>query len=88
MRLVAVGFAVSESYDDLEVVTSGRVRVPVPGERLLDGACLVLTGWDDRREVFTCRNHRGRAWGRNGHGSIPYDYLVNAHWTHELIVIG
>lgn len=34
---------------------------------------MTLTGYDDRRQVFTFINSWGKGWGRNGYGTMSYE---------------
>lgn len=84
---LACGFAATESMDDAATYAQGLIRLPRPGERLIDGAAVVVCGWDDSRDSFRVRGTDGDRWGDRGYGWIPYAYLTQPLWIHEVVCI-
>ncbi len=41
------------------------------------GHAVLLTGYDDVREVFFFKNSWGESWGNEGYGEISFDYINN-----------
>jgi len=84
------GFSVYESFEGSAVRRTGTVPMPRRSEALLGGHAVVAVGYDESRRVFLIRNSWGTAWGRQGYGTMPYDYLLDAGlsddlWTIKLI---
>lgn len=84
------GFAVYESFETVEVVRTGRVPLPGPGEALLGGHAVVAVGYDDETERFIVRNSWGTGWGMKGYFSMPFQYLLDDglsddFWTIRLV---
>ena len=84
---LAAGFAATEGFEDAATYAQGLIRLPRAGERLQDGACVVLCGWDDSRDSFRVRGTDGDRWGEDGYGWIPYQYITQPLWTHEVVCI-
>lgn len=65
---------------------NGVVPVPQPQELIAENHAILLTGYEDARNVFRFRNSWGISWGANGYGELPYDYFTqygkSAHAFH------
>lgn len=70
------GFTVYESIDNDGVDSSGDIPMPSQREGILGGHDILLTGYDDSIRKFKLRNSWG-TWGKNGNGTIPYDYAAD-----------
>lgn len=81
---VAVGVEVYRSFED---APEGVVPVPGRGELHLGGHALLLTGYDAARGTFLVRNSWGPAWGREGYGVLPYDYVLDPALCGELVTV-
>lgn len=67
----------------------GGIPYPCPGERAQWGHAIVALGYDDNKKIknlrcnketkgaLLIRNSWGTAWGDNGYGWLPYDYVLN-----------
>lgn len=84
---LAAGFGITESWDDAATHATGLIRCPRPGEVIRDGACVVLCGWDETDHCFRVRATDGDRWGEDGYGWMPYQYLTESRWTHEVICV-
>jgi C1A family cysteine protease len=82
------GFTVYSSIAQAE--TTGKIPYPTPGEKILGGHAVVAVGYDDAMKIkntdsegventgaFLIRNSWGTAWGDNGYGWLPYDYVLH-----------
>ncbi len=84
------GFNVYESFESDEVAKTGIVPMPVKGEALLGGHCVLACGYDDYYQRFMVMNSWGSGWGIKGYFTIPYAYLTSANlasdfWTIRLV---
>jgi C1A family cysteine protease len=83
------GFSVYNSYTQAN--TNGKIPFPVPGEAVVGGHAIVAVGYDDRMKIknttpgsvettgaLLVRNSWGTAWGVNGYGYLPYDYVLKS----------
>ncbi|MGQ9802173.1 MAG: C1 family peptidase [Candidatus Saccharicenans sp.] len=80
------GFTVYNSIEQAE--TTGCIPFPSPRERLEGGHAVLAVGYDDRLEItntfskqktrgaLLIRNSWGAAWGEDGYGWLPYDYVI------------
>ena len=55
---------------------NGTVPVPQPQELIAENHAVLLTGYEDARNVFRFRNSWGISWGASGYGEMPYDYFT------------
>jgi hypothetical protein len=76
-------------YSGIDRITYGRSTLEMPkrGERTQGGHCMVIVGHDDRTRLYKVRNSWGIGWGRNGHLSMPYDYVHSAKLSGDFWVI-
>jgi len=83
------GFWGFSSFDDSDVL--GGIPYPCPREEVQWGHAIVAVGYDDDLEItntrcnkttqgaFLIRNSWGTAWGDNGYGWMPYDYVLSRY---------
>ncbi len=81
------GFYGFPSFASSDVV--GGIPYPCPGERAAWGHAIAAVGYDDRKKItntkcnkttvgaLLIRNSWGTAWGDQGYGWLPYDYVGN-----------
>jgi len=86
-NVLVVGFTVFSSFESSTVATTGIVPMPARGEQELGGHAVLLVGYDDARQVFTCQNSWGATWGDKGFFYIPYQYLLNSKLSSDFWVI-
>ena len=73
-----------ESLETVRVASTGVVPMPKKKERMIGGHAILAVGFDQKSERFIFRNSWGKKWGRDGYGSIPFDYvetLGGDFWT-------
>lgn len=81
------GFFGFASFNNTNV--RGGIPYPCPGEQAQWGHAIVAIGYDDAMKItntkcnrqttgaLLIRNSWGTAWGDNGYGWLPYDYVLN-----------
>jgi C1A family cysteine protease len=79
------GFTVYSSIR--EAKHDGKIPFPSNNEKILGGHAVVAIGYDDYLEIENPYNHKktlgailirnswGNAWGENGYGWLPYEYI-------------
>jgi C1A family cysteine protease len=80
------GFTVYNSIEQAE--KTGRIPLPLPKERIEGGHAIAVVGYDDKMKIknhygktettgaLLIRNSWGKAWGEEGYGWLPYDYVL------------
>jgi C1A family cysteine protease len=80
------GFTVYSSIAQAD--KDGKIPYPSKGEKIEGGHAIMAVGYDDSMKIknaadgkqttgaFLIRNSWGTAWGDNGYGWLPYDYLL------------
>jgi C1A family cysteine protease len=61
---------------------SKRGVIPTPNvltEKVQGGHCMLIIGYNDATQRFTCANSWGSSWGDRGLCYIPYAYLLNSN---------
>lgn len=84
---VACGLAVSDDWLDAATVATGDVRLPYVTSPPDRGEVIIVDGWDDEREKWSCRFAAGPIWGRDGCGWIPFGYLDSGHLCFERVAL-
>jgi C1A family cysteine protease len=74
---IVVGFTVYSSFESNAVAQSGVVPMPGRGESVLGGHAVLVVGYNDAKQQFTCRNSWSDQWGDQGYFYMPYAYLLN-----------
>jgi C1A family cysteine protease len=79
------GFTVYESFESQQVASTGIVKMPKRGERVLGGHA-VAVGYDNAAQTILVRNSWGKDWGQKGYFTMPYKYvgdrnLADDFWT-------
>jgi C1A family cysteine protease len=80
------GFTVYSSISQAD--KDGKIPYPSKGERIEGGHAIVAVGYDDRMKIkneadgktttgaFLIRNSWSTAWGDQGYGWLPYEYVL------------
>jgi len=77
------GFAVYEHMMSDAVKRTGNMRMPKPSERMLGGHAVLAVGYQNHSRSLLFRNSWSSDWGRNGYGTIPYDYLESRNLSDD-----
>lgn len=74
---ILIAIKIYSSFETLEVAKTGQVPLPNQyKEKSLGWHAIILTGYDDETQLFTCLNSWGN-WGENGFCKIPYSYVLD-----------
>ncbi len=84
------GFTVYESFESDAVSETGNVPMPGADEAMKGGHAVLAVGYDDKDNVFICRNSWGAEWGEAGYFYMPYAYLLDSNlsadfWTIRVV---
>ena len=79
-----LGFTVYSSFESEQVAQTGEAQLPQPGEQVIGGHAVLVTGYDDSQQRFLVRNSWGTGWGKDGYFTIPYAYLTNAQLASDI----
>lgn len=74
---ILFGMTVFQSSLDKAVNLSGNIPMPSVTEKPCGGHGVLLVGYDDVNRTFNLQNTWGSKWGRNGFGTIPYDFVLS-----------
>lgn len=84
---IVFGIPVYESFESLQVASSGIVPLPGPEEKPIGGHCMVIVGYDNERQAYQVDNSWGTEWGEKGRCWLPYKYIESEGsdmWTVRL----
>ena len=85
---IIFGTMVYSSFMTNTVAANGIIPMPnIAKETLEGGHCMVITGYNDSTQMFTCANSWGTSWGKKGYCYIPYAYMTNANLVGDLCFI-
>lgn len=85
---ILFGINVYSSFMTASVAKSGKVPMPnVNTETLEGGHCIVMVGYNDNTQTFTCVNSWGSSWGQGGFFTIPYVYVMNPTLASDFCVL-
>ncbi|HEY0804807.1 MAG TPA: C1 family peptidase, partial [Pseudonocardiaceae bacterium] len=79
-----LGFTVYQSFETQLVAQTGEAQLPAPGEQVVGGHAVLVTGYDDGQQRFLVRNSWGTGWGKDGYFTIPYAYLTNPQLASDI----
>jgi C1A family cysteine protease len=91
-RHIAAGISVTIDfplYADMihNSLKSGEIAYPSPADKAIGNHAVMICGYDDARMggAFRILNSWGTSWGKQGHGWLSYDYLLEGEasdlWT-------
>jgi hypothetical protein len=63
-------------YSNFSKSVNGFIRLPENSDRYIGSHEMVITGYNDKTEMFTVLNSCGEDWGINGYGQLPYEYII------------
>jgi C1A family cysteine protease len=89
--LFVLGFTVYQGFESQLVAQTGEAQLPQPGEQVVGGHAVLVTGYDDSQQRFLVRNSWGTGWGKDGYFTIPYAYLTDPNlasdiWTVRVVL--
>jgi C1A family cysteine protease len=84
------GFTVYDAFEGQDVMASGELNMPQPGEGRVGGHAVMAVGYDDAAQRFLIRNSWGPDWGKAGYFTMPYEYLTtnslaDDFWTIRIV---
>jgi C1A family cysteine protease len=82
---IVFGISVYESFESVAVERTGKVPMPKKDEAMMGGHAILMTGYTATTVHF--RNSWGVGWGRNGHGTLPLDYVLNGDLAEDFWII-
>eukprot|EP00438_Fugacium_kawagutii_P014357 Skav227969 [mRNA] locus=scaffold5474:32072:32980:+ [translate_table: standard] len=81
------GFTVLTSFSDEQVVKTGKMLMPPPGDKVRGGHAVTAVGFDDFQQVFIVRNSWGEDWGDRGYFYMPYAYICDPQLAQDFWAI-
>ena len=85
---IIFGIRVYSSFMTNTVAKSGIVPIPnTTCESLKGGHCILMVGYNDNTQCFTCVNSWGTSWGQKGFFTIPYNYVTNPNLAFDFCVL-
>jgi C1A family cysteine protease len=84
---IALGFSVYESIYQGKVEKTGMIPLPKRKEKLEGGHAVLAVGYSDSRKALIIRNSWGTAWGQNGYGFLPYEFIENPDLSDDFWLI-
>ena len=85
------GFNVYDSFESQEMADTGVLKMPTKTELSngpIGGHAVMCIGYDDGKQVFTCKNSWGLGWGlpgklMDGYFTMPYQYITNQNYASD-----
>ena len=74
---IACGIVVYESMMSHEVLINGKVPMPKSNESIAGGHAILLVGYNNEDKTFMFQNSWGTIWGKDGFGTLLYEYVTN-----------
>jgi C1A family cysteine protease len=81
------GFTVYASMESDACVSTGKVPMPSAHEVVLGGHAVIAVGYDNVEQWVIFKNSWGTAWGDDGYGYLPYDYMTSHGLTADFWMI-
>lgn len=76
-RGVIIGVTLYESFESEKVAKTGMVPLPKKNESMIGGHCMLIVGYDQKKDLAKVRNSWGADWGQKGYCWFPMKYLIN-----------
>lgn len=80
----AIGIAVYSEFESDYAARTGVISMPASNSEFLGGHAVGVVGYNDATNTFIIRNSWGTGWGKNGYGTIPYEYLLDPSLTSDM----
>lgn len=64
-----------ESLNNKDIVKTGIIPDPSPGEQVIGAQAICIVGYDDDKKRIKFKNSWGVKWGDKGYGYISYSYV-------------
>jgi len=81
------GFSVYSAFEGETVARTGVLYLPKKNESFLGGHAVMAVGYSMKTKRVIVRNSWGPSWGKNGHFTMPIDYLLNPNLADDFWVI-
>lgn len=81
------GFSVYSAFEGETVARTGVLYLPKKNEQFIGGHAVVAVGYSMKTKRIIVRNSWGKDWGKNGHFTMPIDYLLNSNLSDDFWVI-
>ena len=85
-----LGFNVYDYFTSDQMASTGILKMPTSQEQTngpLGGHAVMCIGYDDNKQVFTCKNSWGLGWGLpgnlDGYFTMPYKYMTNSNYASD-----
>lgn len=84
---ITVGFSVYESIYQPKVEKTGFIPLPRRKEKMDGGHAVLAVGYSDSKQALIIRNSWGTAWGEQGYGYLPYEFIENPNLSDDFWII-
>lgn len=83
-KLIMIGLPVYSTFLKTRIDTV--LQLPLQDDKYIGGLSGIITGYNDKKQMFTMQIHHGKYWGNEGSIEIPYDYIIGNYGV-ELWII-
>ena len=85
---IIFAIVIYESFEYADTISTGFVPLPDKNkEKKLGGHCLLMCGYNDSNQTFTCQNSWGTYFGNQGYFYIPYNYITDKTLSFDFLTI-